>query len=244
MSPSRTGRSEMFISVVIPAHNEERYLGECLGTLQRQRYPESRFEVIAVDNASTDATPMIARQFGAVVVREPIVNIGQARQRGARAARGEIIASTDADTVVPPDWLERIALHFERDDELGALFGPFRYRDGTAFEKVFLWYLNIGPMMALHALGMSCFSGTNYAVRRETFWKVGGCNVSLPAGEDVDLSLRLTKVTKVTFDSGLVVHTSARRRGEGYRSILWRTVRSGLRMILLRRPPHPLPVIR
>jgi len=244
MSLGRTGRSEIFVSVVIPAHNEERYLGACLQALQVQSYPRTQFEVIVVDNASTDATPEIARQFGAMVVTEPRMGIGRARQRGAKAAQGEILASTDADTIVPPDWLERIAPAFQRDHELGAVFGPFRYGDGTAFEKVFLWYLYLGLMMALHALGVSCFSGNNYAVRREAFWKAGGCNVSLPAGEDVDLSWRLSTVTKVAFDRGLVVRTSARRRGEGYGRILWRTVRSGLRVILMQRPPYPLPVIR
>lgn len=244
MSLSGTGSSEIFISVVIPTHNEERYLGECLEALQRQTYPQSAFEVIVVDNASTDATPMIAREFRAVVVPEPRISIGRARQRGAEAAQGEIIASTDADTVVPPDWLERIALHFERDDELGAVFGPFYYHDGTVFERVFLWHFNIRVMAALHTLGRSCFCGNNYAVRKEPFWRAGGCNVSLPAGEDVDLSLRLSKVTRIAFDSSLAVRTSARRRGEGYGRILWRTGRSALRVILLRRPPDPLPVIR
>jgi glycosyltransferase involved in cell wall biosynthesis len=234
----------MFISVVIPAHNEERYLTECLRALHQQTYPKPRFELIVVDNASTDATPAIARRLGALVVSEPVVSIGRARQRGARAAQGEIIASTDADTVVPPDWLERIALHFERDEKLDAVFGPFRYRDGTAFEKVFLWHLSIWLMMVLHTLGISCFSGTNYAVRREALWRVGGSNESLPAGEDVDLSLRLRKASRIIFDRRLVVRTSARRRGEGYSRILWRTARSGLRMVLFGQPPHPLPVIR
>lgn len=244
MSLGRTGRSQVLVSVIIPAHNEERYLGACLQALQEQSYPRSGFEVIVVDNASSDATPKIARQFGALVVTEPRMGIGRARQRGAKAAQGQILASTDADTIVPPDWLERVALAFQRDHELGSLFGPFRYGDGTAFEKVFLWYLYLGLMMALHALGRSCFSGNNYAVRREAFWKAGGCNVSLPAGEDVDLSWRLSKVTKVAFDRGLIVHASARRRGEGYGRILWRTVRSGLRVIFMQRPPYPLPVIR
>ena len=244
MSLRRTGRSQILISVVIPAHNEERYLGACLEALQRQRYPRSRFEVIVVDNASTDATPRIARQFGAMVVTEPRMSIGRARQRGADTAQGDILASTDADTIVPPDWLERIALSFQRDRELGAVFGPFRYSDGTALEKVFIWYLSLALMMALHALRRSCFSGNNYAVRREAFWRAGGNNVSLPAAEDVDLSWRLSKVTRVAFDRDLIVRTSARRRGEGYGRILWRTLRSGLRMILMQRPPYPLPVIR
>jgi glycosyltransferase involved in cell wall biosynthesis len=244
MSKRRIGPREMFISVVIPAHNEERYLGACLEALERQTYPRSSFEVIVVDDASTDATADIARQFGARVVHEPTASIGRARQRGAQVARGEILASTDADTIVPPDWLERIALSFQRDSQLGAVFGPFRYHDGTAFERIFLWYLNLGLMMALQALGRSCFSGANYAVRRQAFWRAGGHNVYLPAGEDIDLSWRLAGVTKVAFDRGLVVSTSARRRREGYAKILWRTVRSGLRMILTRQPPYPLPVIR
>jgi glycosyltransferase involved in cell wall biosynthesis len=230
--------------VVIPAHNEERYLGACLQALHQQSYPPPEFEVIVVDNASTDGTAQIARQWGATVVVERRRGIGRARQRGARAARGEILASTDADTIVPRDWLERIALSFHRDHELGALFGPFRYGDGSVLEKVFLWYLFLGLMMALQGLGKSCFSGNNYAVRREAFWKAGGCKASLPAAEDVDLSWRLSKVTKVAFDRHLVVRTSARRRGEGYGRILWRTLRSGLRMLLLQRPPYPLPVIR
>ena len=244
MSLESTGKGQIIISVVIPAHNEERYLGACLQALREQTYPRSRFEVIVVDNASTDATARIARKFGALVVREPRRSIGRARQRGARVAQGEILASTDADTIVPPDWLQRIALAFERDHELGAIFGPFRYGDGTAFERVFLWYLNLGLMMGLQALGKSCFSGNNYAVRREAFWKIGGHNVSLPAAEDVDLSWRLSQVTKIAFDTGLVVRTSARRRREGYGRIVWRTLRSGLRMMLWHQPPYPLPVIR
>ena len=62
----------MFISVVIPAYNEENYLDRCLRSLREQRYPTSQFEVIVVDNASTDATAEIARRFGARVVSEPV----------------------------------------------------------------------------------------------------------------------------------------------------------------------------
>ncbi|MDH7485682.1 MAG: glycosyltransferase family A protein [Anaerolineae bacterium] len=68
-----------------------------------------------MDNASTDATAEIARRFGARVVREPRKGVARARQTGFEAARGEIIASTDADTRVPPYWLARIVAHFEAD---------------------------------------------------------------------------------------------------------------------------------
>ena len=81
-----------FISVVIPAYDEEKYLPRSLASLDSQTYPRPRFEVIVVDNASTDRTAEIARAHGARVVREERKGVGRARQSGAEAAQGEIIA--------------------------------------------------------------------------------------------------------------------------------------------------------
>jgi len=128
----------MFISVVIPAYNEERYLGRCLQALRAQSCPASRFESVVVDNGSTDTTARIGRGFGARVVGEPVKGIAKARQTGFEAARGEVIASTDADTVVPPFWLARIAGHFARDLELGGLYGPVYWPDGRPHERLII----------------------------------------------------------------------------------------------------------
>jgi len=84
-------------SVVVPAYNEAAYLGRALDSLQHQDYGGT-YEIIVVDNNSTDSTADIAARHGVRVVREPQQGVCAARQRGADCARGEIIISTDADS--------------------------------------------------------------------------------------------------------------------------------------------------
>jgi len=130
----------MFISVVIPAYNEEKYLGRCLRALRNQNYPRSCYEVIVVDNGSTDSTAEIARSCGARVVREGVKGVAWARQRGALAAMGEVIAFTDADTIVLPHWLARIAAHFTADPTLGGLYGPVYFSGGRPHDRLIMIY--------------------------------------------------------------------------------------------------------
>jgi glycosyltransferase involved in cell wall biosynthesis len=130
----------VFFSVVIPAYNEERYLPRCLESLRAQNYPAKEFEIIVVDNASTDATPDIARRFGARVVYESAKGIAHARQRGFEAAQGEFIANTDADTAVPNNWLSRMAWHFGQEPHLGGVYGPVYWFDGRLHEEWIMRY--------------------------------------------------------------------------------------------------------
>jgi len=237
----------IFVSVVIPAYNEEKYLGDCLWALQNQDYPADQFEVIVVDNASTDATAEIARQFGVRVLHEPIKGIARARQRGFEAARGEVIASTDADTVVPPFWVGRIAAAFARDPDLGGLYGPVYWPDGRPHEQWIMKYPVTWALAFSNRLGKTVWVGSNFAVRRDAFWRVGGFtgydDTGL-AGEDVYLSLRLSRVTRVVFDPDLVVYASSRRAREGYMNFLRRSAANVVRVTVLKEPPLPTPDIR
>jgi glycosyltransferase involved in cell wall biosynthesis len=97
-------------SIVVPAYNEASYVGAALRSLQAQDYP-GPYEIIVVDNNSTDGTGEIAASYGVTVVKEMEPGVCQARQRGTAEARGEIVVSTDADTVQPIDWLSRIDQH-------------------------------------------------------------------------------------------------------------------------------------
>lgn len=124
----------MFLSVVVPALNEERYIGQCLVSLTAQSYPRELYEIIVVDNASTDWTPEITLGFRVRVIYEAERGIGQARHRGAQAAKGEMIAGTDADAIAPPTWLEEIARAFRSDELLGAVTGPILLHDGNRLE--------------------------------------------------------------------------------------------------------------
>jgi len=234
----------MFVSVVIPAYNEEKYIGRCLEALQVQTYPREQTEIIVVDNNCTDHTAAIARSFGAEVVFEPCKGIGAARQRGALAARGKVIASTDADTIVPPNWLERIAHRFQADPGLGGLYGPVRHIDGGEMAKIYMLTVMPALMHLTDRINKPCFSGNNFAVRRDRLMQVGGYNTKLLTGEDVDISIRMSKVTRLEFDPTFVAYTSARRAQEGVPRILGRTVASGLRVILRGESPLPPPDIR
>ena len=151
----------MFVSVVIPAYNEEECLGDCLRALRRQTFPAEQFEVIVVDNASSDATAAVARRLGARVVTEPRKGVSRARQAGFEAARGQVIASTDADTRVPPDWLARIAAHFAQDPALGGFYGPVRWPDGRPVEQLMLRYPGTWALWASNRAGRSLWWGSN-----------------------------------------------------------------------------------
>lgn len=236
----------MLISVVIPAYNEEKYLGRCLAALARQTYPANRFEVIVVDNNSTDATAEIAQRYGVRVIAEPRKGVAYARQAGFAAARGAIIASTDADTVVPPFWVARIAAHFQANPALGAAYGPVYWPDGRRIEQLLVRYPVTWGLWASNRVRRSLWWGSNFAVRREVFWAAGGFPVQWGAGsgEDTELARRVRRIAPVRFDPDLVVHASSRRMREGWANVGKRMAVSIANRVVLQRPPLPFLDIR
>jgi len=227
----------MLISVVIPAYNEEQYLGRCLAALAGQTYPASLFEVIVVNNGSTDRTAEIARRHGARVVFEPRKGVARARQAGFKAALGEVIASTDADAVVPPFWVAQIAAHFRSDPTLGAVYGPVYWPDGRPIEQFWLRYPVTWVLRVSNRVRRSLWWGSNFAVRRDVFWKAGGFPVDWHSGEDTDLSLRVSRIAPVRFDPDLAVHASPRRVRERWHRVGVRSTVNAMSSFLLRRPP-------
>jgi len=236
----------MLISVVIPAYNEEGYLGRCLAALAHQTYPADCFEVIVVDNGSTDATVEIARRYGAQVIVEPRKGVARARQAGFAAAQWEVIASTDADTVVSSFWVARIAAHFRTAPALGAVYGPVHWSDCRLAEQLALRYPVTWLLWASNHVRRSLWWGSNFALRRQVFWEAGGFPVQWGegSGEDTDLSLRVSRIAPVRFDPDLVVYASPRRAREGWPNLGRRLVVNSINRFVLRRPPAPLPDIR
>jgi glycosyltransferase involved in cell wall biosynthesis len=227
----------MFISVVVPALNEEKYVKQCLSSLRAQSYPRELYEIIVVDNASTDRTSEIAQAFGVRVVYEPVRGAARARHRGVEEARGEIIAGTDADAVVPPTWLEEIARSFRSDENLGAVTGPTLFHDGSSFDRWSARYVCNTATRLSHTLGRGVITGNNFAVRARDYWKVGGFNTSLFSAEDIDLGARLSAVTRTTFNPNMVMYVSARRTREGQPRLLLRTSGDYVRVVFLEMAP-------
>ena len=200
-----------YISVVIPAYNEEKLLPVCLESLEKQTFPREKYEVIVVDNNSTDKTAEIAAGYGAKILGCQVQGVAAARAAGSQAARGYIIAGTDADTKVATNWLEKIAIHFQKDPVLLGLTGS-AYLAKTNFLFSQASYFTFDLFQRLNfAIGKPTFSGFNYAVRADAYQHVGGINPQLPSAEDIDLSFKLAKIGKVKYFSDVVVYTSPRR---------------------------------
>ena len=206
-------RDPVRFSIVVPAYNEAGYLGAALTSLQQQRV-DFGYEVIVVDNNSTDDTAAVAARHGARVLHEPQPGVCAARECGSRAARGTFVVSTDADTVHPPGWLAGLDAQFRAHQDAVAVAGPCRYQDPPWWAAVFppLWFAAV-------ALGYALFgrifyiSATNLAFRRAEF---PGYNTALTqGGDEVDFLRRLSRRGRVVWDRRNPVLTSSRRMDQG-----------------------------
>jgi glycosyltransferase involved in cell wall biosynthesis len=195
------------ISVVIPTLNEEKYIKACITALKNQTFHD--FEVIAVDKNSTDATRKLCRTAGWQVITQKGRTISAARGEGFATARGEIIASTDADSAPGPRWLENISACFA-DPAVVCAYGPTYLMDKDFF-SIILGRLNTAYTLLNRWFGNDQTPGMNFAVRKTAYQKIGGYNPLLPTAEDIDLGYRIRHLGKIVFHPGIVVYTSNRR---------------------------------
>lgn len=201
------------ITVVVPAYNEAKFISATLQALVNQTVQD--FELIVVDNNSADDTGKVAESFGAKVIRETRPGVAFARQAGFAAAKGEIIATTDADTVVPHDWLETMLLRLEKKSVV-AFGGLNRLYSGPVSARAAGRYLFSPFWIADKYLsGGWNLMGSNMAVKSDAFHKIGGFNTSLTMGEDVDLAKRLRELGEIAIDTSFLVFSSGRRFRHG-----------------------------
>lgn len=200
-------------SVVIPAFNEERLIGDCLQSLARQNFAGG-YEVIVVDNNCTDRTAEIARLYGATVVPEETPGVCAARHRGTLTAAGEIVVSTDADTMFDPGWLSGIDRRFRQGPGRVAVAGPCRYPDGPWWGKVYVRVLfELVHLMYRLTGRVGYITATNIAFRKDA-WT--GYDVTGTQGADeLGLLRQLRSRGKVVFDRCNPTSTSARRLAQG-----------------------------
>jgi glycosyltransferase involved in cell wall biosynthesis len=204
----------MRIAVIIPAYNEEAFIERCLESLKKQTYTD--YEIIVVNAESTDKTTEISAKYANKVITAKTGSPGPARNLGAKNTQAEILAFTDADTIVAENWLERIAKNFENPKTVGA-GGVLRPLDARTLDKIMFkinsdWWYRLTGLIGFYQLGTP-----NCAYRRTAFLQAGGFDESLSMLEDTELSLRMRKYGKITIDKNMVVYNSARRfKQEGY----------------------------
>jgi GT2 family glycosyltransferase len=181
--------AELRASVVVPARDAAGTLPTLLASLAAQTLARDRFEIVVVDNASRDATARVASEGGADrVVTEPVPGRARARNAGAAAARGPLLAFTDADCTVDPGWLEALCSCLDRTP-LAA--GPVRLLTGSppnAVERMeSLWRFRQED----HVRDDGWAASANLGITREAWDRLGGFDESFERiGEDVDLCLR------------------------------------------------------
>jgi glycosyltransferase involved in cell wall biosynthesis len=199
------------ISVVIPAYNEEKEIKSCLGTIFRQDFPTSSFEVIVVDNNSTDKTASIVkRSFPQVrIIKEIQPGAVFARIRGVEEAKGKIIAMTDADTLVPPFWLKKLMRAYE-DPKAVAVAGTSDFAYKNSFIRFCQFFINHFNLF------FRTFPGYNMSFKKDAYYQVGGFSTKINLCEDFYLSVKIKKAGKTIVLPDNPVLTSSRRFFEGF----------------------------
>jgi glycosyltransferase involved in cell wall biosynthesis len=208
-----TGPAQPRFSIVVPAYNEEAFLADTLRSLRHQDF-DGAYEIIVVDNNSTDATADVAHSFGVRVVSEPAPGVCQARQRGLTESVGEVVISVDADTVYPADWLSRIEASFRSRPGVVGVGGPCRYRDAPWWIGGFTTLL-FGLVAAVYRTTgwVGYLTATNIAFAKAAF---EGYDLTLSqGGDELDLLRRLRKRGRVVWDHANEVSTSPRRQESG-----------------------------
>jgi len=179
------------VSVVVCAYNAESTMNACLASLQRLRYPA--YEMVVVNDGSTDRTGEIAEQYeGVNVVHQENKGLSAARNVGIASSRGEIVAFTDSDCVVDPDWLYYLVATF-LSSGLPAVGGPNLPPPEESFVASCVAASPGGPMhVLLDDEEAEHIPGCNMAFRREVLEEIGGFDpIFRAAGDDVDLCWRV-----------------------------------------------------
>ncbi len=199
----------MKFSILIPAYNEEQSISSCLNSLISIAGDDK--EIIVVDDASTDRTAQIVNEFSGkgitLVKREKNGGRAAALNSGLQRATGDVVITTDADTVVPADWLQRLRTHFKRHEVVavgGAYQASNKDRPLANATSVLDQILN---GVFRKSLVPNKLSGVNSAIRRDVLTGLGGFNENSWWSEDSELGWKLSKIGKVAYDPDNVVFT-------------------------------------
>ncbi len=209
----------MKISLIIPVYNEELTLSACLWHALNQELPF--YEIIVVDNNSTDSSKNISQAFNGVkYITEYKQGVTFAANKGFSKACGDIIARIDGDTLLPPDWSKKLTDILTPG--IDAVSGSAKYYDVITPNLINSADLYLRRKISIKLNNHNYLWGANMAIKRQAWLKIRN-NLCLTSGlhEDVDLALHLqNKGYTVKFDEVLVANVSSRRVNSNLKVLL------------------------
>ncbi len=215
------------ISIIIPAYNEEATIERCLYALTHQTVPRSSYELIVVDGNSHDRTREIAAVYADLVFIQESDRVPGARNDGFVRAKNDIVATTDADSIVAPDWIEQI-LHTFADPKVVLAFGPVTSIEDTPKNRQYVLLFDIlmwfGAVTRMYYYTLGC----NTIFRYDALSRAGMYRI-MDAGDDLEVATRMRKEGKVIFNPHMKVGFDFRRYDQyGF----WRTIYEWYRIVL------------
>ncbi len=200
-------------SIIIPAYNEEKYLLEALCSVESQTFDLSQLEVVVVDNASTDKTSAVFESFfssnsiDSLLLKEPQLGAGRAKNKGAAEAQGEIFLFLDADSRLSPQTVEKVYEAYKLEFLLGTIRLKADSSDWTA--NFFFDLIHFGKKI------FNIMANMGFC-HRELFFEAGGFNPDLKQAEDLEFYRRAKKILKKKRKNWCLIEetpifTSARR---------------------------------
>ncbi|MCS7202019.1 MAG: glycosyltransferase family 2 protein [Dictyoglomus sp.] len=193
------------ISVLIPAHNEEKVIGNTIDAIARSLYPKDKLEIIVINDSSQDKTGDILREkqriynnLKVLEIKPPLGAKGKsnALNHGLKISTGEYIAVYDADNTPERRAILNLVRFIISDPSLGAVVGKFRTRNKD--KNILTKFINIETLSFQwlvqaarnYFLGLTTIPGTNFIIRKDLLEKIGGWNVHALT-EDTELTIRI-----------------------------------------------------
>ncbi|MDO8573803.1 MAG: glycosyltransferase [Candidatus Daviesbacteria bacterium] len=202
------------VSIVIPAYNEEKYIGNSLRSLQEsEQKTKINYEVILVDNNSSDQTVKIAQKFAKDmnlrIIKEDKQGRGMARARGFAEAKGDIILSADADTIFYQGWIETLTSALKKN--VAAVTTSCKIVDCSPLKNLlFNWLQPIMALLYRLFTGHYWLCGFSFGITKSVYEKSGGFDTALQAQEDLDLAFKVAKLGKIKVINKPVIFSGRR----------------------------------
>jgi glycosyltransferase involved in cell wall biosynthesis len=195
------------LSVVVPTYNEERYIQRTLEALAKQTF--SDFEVIVKDGKSQDQTVAIAGRFADRVVSTKDKSAADARNQGARHAKGDILAFIDADTSLPREAFERFSEVMSAEGVIGVSCRKIPQNKGI-LDRFFYEFVNFSTYVSC-ILRQGGAHGNCMLIRRSVFERIGGFNPNVIVAEEQELVRRASLFGRYRFLLDFYVLENPRR---------------------------------